>query len=476
MVTRETTINDSGRPTARPVERAASRQGSPGLTLAIVCAAVFMANLDLLIVNIAFPAIQQDFADAGRSALSWVLNGYAIVFAALLVPAGRLADRFGRRLGFQVGLGIFTLGSALCAIAVNPETLVAARLVQAAGAAALIPTSLGLLLQATPPAERIRAIGIWAAVAGMASAAGPVLGGLLVELSWRWVFLVNLPIGGLAALAASRYVIESRDLGPSRRPDFLGAGLLIVGIGTLALGIVQGPDWGWTSLGVVGSLALAAVAIAGFAVRTFTHDAPIIEPALLRVRTFAVANVAVLCYMTSLAAMILISVEFFTGVWGYSALRAGLAISPGPISVTLTTLRNPRFIARFGHSRVAAAGALFMVAGCAYWVLFMEAERNYLVAALPGMIVAGIGVGLAMPAQLAAGSSALPPERFATGSAVFNMSRQIGAVLGVAILVAILGSLDPADPLAAFERGWIFIAAAALASGAASLAIGRVRR
>src|SRR4051795_1597724 len=211
----------------------------------VVCVGVFVSSLDLFIVNIAFPDLRADFPATSLAGLSWVLNAYAIVFAALLVPAGRWADRAGRKRAFLGGLALFTLASAACAAAPSVDVLVAARVVQAAGAAVLMPASLGLLLPAFPPEKRGLAIGLWAAVGGTAAAAGPVIGGLLVEGSWRWVFLVNLPVGIFAIVAGARVLREIREV-DAQRPDVLGAVLLTGAVGTLIAAIVEGPDWGWT--------------------------------------------------------------------------------------------------------------------------------------------------------------------------------------------------------------------------------------
>src|SRR3954470_10676749 len=217
----------------------------PWKVLAVVSVAVFMVSLDLFIVNVAFPDIERDFAGTSVATVSWVLNAYAIVLAALMVVAGRYADRTGRRRAFLAGLLVFVAGSALCGAAPSVETLVAARVIQATGAALLLPTSLALLLPEFPPRQRAEAIGVWAAVGGVAAAFGPPVGGLLVEASWRWVFLVNLPVGLAGLWAASRTLHEVGESRDSARPDLAGAVMFAVAIGLLALGIVQGRDWGW---------------------------------------------------------------------------------------------------------------------------------------------------------------------------------------------------------------------------------------
>jgi EmrB/QacA subfamily drug resistance transporter len=437
--------------------------------LIVVSVAVFMANLDLFIVNIAFPEIAREFGDAGVARLSWVLNAYAIVFAALLVAAGRLADRVGRRRGFLAGLLLFLAGSALCGLAPSVETLVAARVVQAAGAAALLPTSLALLLPEFRAEERAAAIGIWAAVGGIVAAAGPPLGGLLVDASWRLVFLVNLPVGIAAAAYGWRLLRETRDES-ALWPDWAGTLTLTAAVGALALGLVKAPDWGWDGAATLGSFATAAAGLALFWARSGAHPAPVLDRSMLRVRSFALANVAGLLFSAAFAAMLLAGVLYMTGVWGDSVLRAGLQIAPGPLMAALFAGVAGRLAGRAGQRTLAGAGSAIFAAGCAWWLWRLDPASGYAAAMLPGMLVTGVGVGLTLPSLASAAASSLPPARFATGSAVLTMSRQVGTVLGVAVLVAVLGA-DGTD----FDAGWAFMVVAATAASLAAFAIGPVR-
>src|SRR4051794_31122635 len=298
--------------------------------LIVVSAAVFMASLDLFIVNIAFPAIEHDFGGTSLASLSWILNAYAIVFAALLVPAGRTADRLGRKRSFIAGLGLFTLASALCALAPNVELLVAARVLQAVGAASVFPTSLALLLPEFPPAERRKAVSIWAALGAVAAAAGPPVGGLLVQAGWQLVFLVNVPIGIALLVFAVRILREAREPTGTPRPELAGAALLTAAVGALTLGIVKSSDWGWGGTQTIALLAVAALLLAAFWLRSRRHPAAVVEPELLRNRSFAFANAGALFFFMAFGAMLLASVLFLTQVWHESVIRAGLQIAPGP--------------------------------------------------------------------------------------------------------------------------------------------------
>jgi EmrB/QacA subfamily drug resistance transporter len=439
---------------------------------AVISAAVFMANLDLFVVNVAFPGIRADLG-GDVAGLSWVLNAYAIVFAALIVPAGRLADRYGRRAGFLLGTAVFAVASAVCAVSVNVELLVAARVGQAAGAAVLVPTSLGLLLAATPPAQRARAVRAWTAVGGLAAALGPVIGGLLAELDWRWVFVINVPVGVAALVVGKRVLPESREAVGGRLPDLFGAVLLVVALGGLTLGFVEGPEHGWSSTVVVAAFVGAAIGLAGFAARSARHPSPVVEYGLLATPAFATALVVVLLFSVAFAAMLLSIVVFMGDVWGASALKTGLAVAPGPLLVPPFALRVAgQAGARFGANRVAAAGCAVFAGGVAWWAVSLDADPSYLKEILPGMLLTGAGVGLALPILVTAATSVLPPDRFATGSALVNMCRQVGSVVGVAMFVAILGTVAGVTELAdRFALAWWAVAAVALVAASASLAI-----
>jgi EmrB/QacA subfamily drug resistance transporter len=438
--------------------------------IAVLALAVFMSSLDLFIVNLAFPYIGREYAGTSLSSLSWVLNGYTIVFAAVLVPAGRWADRVGRRRIFAAGLVVFGVGSLLCGVAPGVAALIAARVIQAVGAGLMVPASLSLLLAAVPPSARARAIGTWSAIGALGAAAGPVIGGSLVQLSWRWVFWINIPVAVAAIALTSRVVPESKDDRIQGRPDIVGAGLLAAAVGLVALALVEAPGWGWGSPGFFG-LLIAALACGTIMVdRSRRHHAPVIELGLLRSRTFSGAFAASILYYAGFGAFVLNSVEFLTDEWHYSAVRAGLAIGPGPLMVLpFARLVAPPLAARLGGpGRVAVIGCVVNAAGQLLWLSQIQAHPAYLTHLLPAQLLGGAGVGLAIPSLLGAGSASLPPARFGTGSGILNMARQVGTVLGVAGLVAILARVDPADPLAAFRHGLILIVAFFAAAGVVS--------
>ena len=438
--------------------------------LAVLCGAPFLAGLDLFVVNVAFNRIGESFPGHSLGAMSWILNGYAIVYAALLIPLGRWADLVGNKRGFLFGLGLFTAASAAAAASPNLGVLIGCRLAQAVGAAALTPTSLGLLLHAAPAARRAFSVRIWAASSAVAAALGPMVGGLLVELSWRWIFLINVPIGAALAWLALRRVPDFRVDHAERELDLRGAALLTVGIGALSLGLVEGNDWGWRTAGILGSVGVSAVTLAGFAVNNARHRSPLIAPELLRVRSFAWANVTTWLFNASFAAGLLGAIFWMQDVWGYSALATGFAVAPGPLMVPLFALGGQALTRRVPPGVLVAVGSALWAFGSVLVLSSVGPQRNYVADLLPGWLICGIGVGLALPTILASATAQLPPARSATGSAVVSMTRQVGIVVGISGLVALLGS--PVGYPAthhAFVRVWWAVVVVALAAALAAL-------
>lgn len=442
--------------------------------LLVTSVAVFMALLDVTIVNIAFPDIRRSFPADSLAGLSWILNGYNVVFAAGLIPAGRLADRFGRRRFFLAGIGMFLIGSLVCALAGSLGVLVAARVAQAVGASVLMPTSLSLVLPEFPLEKRATATAFWTATGAIAAAAGPSLGGLLVNWQgWRWVFLVNLVIGVPALIPAVRLLKESRDERATGWPDLTGAAVLATGVAVLALVLAKGADWGWSSAPVLGGLGVSVVLLAWFTSRSRRRAVPLIDPSLFRIRSFSAATAGTFLFNIGFFAQLLNGVLFLTGVWGYSALAAGAALTPGPIAAALCAPLAGRLADRFGQRVIAVPGGLLFGSGALLLALRTGADHHYLATILPSMVLAGAGVGLVLPAFGSAAVAELPRARFATGIAVTACFRQLGAVVGIAGLVAVLGATD--IPLDGAHRVWALAAISGLTSVVAGVALGRVR-
>jgi EmrB/QacA subfamily drug resistance transporter len=441
--------------------------------LLLVSLAAFMAFLDATIVNIAFPALQRAFNGASTSSISWVLNAYNIVFAALLILAGQLGDRYSRRRLFMCGLALFTFASACCATAPSLTALIAWRILQAVGGAMLIPTGVALLLASFPAERQIRAIALLAAVSGVAFAAGPSIGGGLIHaVGWRGIFLINVPVGLLTLVLAWQLAsTQAQSPRGSRLPDLVGALLMLLGVGLLALAIVQGNVWGWSDLRTFAAFITAACLTAAALWRAGRHPAPAIELDLFRARRFAVANVAVFAFAVGLGAKLLCDVLFMTSVWHYSELRTGLAVSASPLITAAVASTAARLAIRVGSRAAAALGGILYASGCFWYVTRMGTEPQYLSSYLPGTVFTGVGIALILPTLTSAAVMAVPTPRLAAGAGINSMIRQVGAVLGVALFVAIVGSPAPATALAAFHHGWTLAAIASSVAALATLAL-----
>jgi EmrB/QacA subfamily drug resistance transporter len=437
--------------------------------LAVCSIAVFLVSIDVTIVNIAFPAILEDFG-ADRAELSWVLSAYNIAFAACLLTSGRLADRFGRRRVFFTGIWTFVAASALCGLAPTTETLIAARVVQAMGGALIMPSSLALVLPEFPIERRSAAIGVWGAVGGLAAALGPVLGGALIDvIDWRGLFFINAPLCLVAYLFGRKLLVESRDPNATGLPDIVGAVLATSGVAFVVLGIVEGERWGWSSTKTIGVFSLGVALVAAFVVRCARHPDPVLDLALLQKRFFSVANAAGFVFSAGFFAMIFVNVQFLNGVWGYDVTGAGLAIAPGPTMAAIVAAPAGRLADRVGHRLVIVPGAVLFAIGVGAATL-LPAEPDYWSTFFPIYIITGIGVGLTISTLGSASSAFLPPDRFAMGGAFNATVRQIGAALGIASVVAILGEAADLD---AFDACFVFVAVAGLASGALMWALYR---
>ncbi|MCC3771812.1 MFS transporter, partial [Streptomyces sp. UNOC14_S4] len=458
-------------PETRTADTAAAPAAPPAdprrwLVLTVASAAQFLAILDLFAVTVAFPALEKSFPEASMASMSWVLNGYTIVLAALLIPAGRLADDTSRKASFLLGMLLFGLSSVGCAIAPSLTVLIVARVVQAVAAAVLVPTSLGLALPAFPEHERSTAIGIWTAVAAVAAGSGPVLGGLLVQLSWRWIFLINVPVCAIAAVAGVR-LLPNVARKASQGLDLLGSALILLASGALTMAFVEAPDWGYTAPGTVVCFVAAVVLTAVCVWHVRRSPAPIISPALFANRMFRVGTAGIFLYYLAFASMLFQAALFLTGQWHYTVLRAGLGIAPTPVTVMILSSQSGRIIKRIGARTSAVAGGLVFAAGCAWWLATADSSPAYAATYLPGAILVGAGNALIQPALFGA-ASALPAEQLSVGSGTLMMSRQIGSALGVALLTAILGSSEH-PTMGAFRHGWVYMIVTALLATLAGL-------
>ncbi len=427
----------------------------------------FMGSLDLSIVNVAFPALERAFPHDTAASLSWVLTGYAIVFGSLLVVAGRTADRVGSRRVFFFGLGVFCFGSLLCGVAPSVVTLIIGRIVQGVGASAVLPSSLGLLLGAYPKERRSQIVSLWGGIGALAVATGPSLGALLITgFGWRAAFFVNLPVGLVAWIAGRRTLERTPGTDSASRPDYPGVAFLSLALAGLVLAISEGPTWGWSNGRVVAGFVGGVVLLVIFLVRSRRHPEPVLDLTLFRARSFSVANTAAFLYSMGFFAMLLGNILFLTSVWHYTILRAGLAVTPGPLVVAVVSGPAGKLAARVGFRRVLSIGFVVFSLGVLWYVWRVGLSPHYVTRWLPGTLIVGLGIGLTFPVMSAAAVSSLDPARYSVGSAVNQTARQIGGALGIAILVVVLGTpVSASAALHNFRHLWIFIASSAVIAG-----------
>jgi EmrB/QacA subfamily drug resistance transporter len=416
--------------------------------LAITSGTTFLAFLDVTIVNLAFPDLRRDFAGVSVSELSWVITAYGVLFAALLAPAGRIADLVGRRRIFLIGISGFTVASLATALAPSIEALIVARVLQGSAASLMIPSALGLVLAESPPERRRAAVGVWGAAAGISAAVGPSLGGVLVDaFDWRAVFLINLPIGAALTLAGVR-VLREVETAERRLPDVVGTAALALGLGAVVLGVTQASDWGWESESTVTSIVVGAALVAFSLLRSRHHPAPAVETGLWRNRVFAAANASSVLFGASMYSWMLLCVLFVTAQWHYSILEAGLAVSPGALTAAVSSVLVGSRAGVQGQ-RIAVVGGSLLVAAVGLWlVAVLGPEPRFLSIWLPAGLVSGLGMGAVATGLSSAAATSVAPTQFAAATGLTVMARQLGGALGIAALAAIFeaqrgGGIDP---------------------------------
>lgn len=414
----------------------------------VISAGSILASLDLFVVNLAFSSIGKSFSGTSMGVLGWIVSGYAVTFAAFLVPAGQLADQYGRRRVFGIGLLVFSLASALCGLAPDAGALIVGRAVQGLGAALMVPTSLGLLLHAYPSRLHSRMLGIWVASGSLAASLGPVFGGLLVAADWRRIFYINLPVSVLA-LSFLRYVPETQAR-PGRLPDLAGSLALLAAIATLIMAITfLGDPTQSVKHGL--SLLLAAIGLTGvFIWRCQRASVPALDLSVFRSWVFSVATIGMLAFYIGFAMLLLGCMLFVLKVWHWSAIHAGLGFAVGPATAAITSVSVGQW--RVPPRRLALMGGVLFAAAGIWWWWRLGDTAQYVWDYLPGLILSGMAAGSAQTGLLAGGTSALSAERYATGAGVLNTARQIGAGVGASIFVAVVGLGTSAN---AYKANWL---------------------
>ena len=418
--------------------------------LGLLLIVAFVAQVGFFVVNVAMVPISADFGGANLSGVSWVLNVYAIVFASMLVPAGRVADLRGRKKILLAGVVVFTLASLICALAPTLAILIAGRAIQAVGAAMIVPTSLGLLYPSFPRRQHIMVVGIWSGVSAVASPCGPLLGGLISSVSWRWIFVVNVPIGVVAVVVGALLLPKVHQPVGSRLPEALSVGSLLTSVALLVLASVQGPVWGWADGRIVGLFVAATVAGALTVQRALRAPVPVIETCLFESSRFSAAAVAAFIYFGGSAVFVLGSTLYLQGAWHFSPLQAGLAMAPAAVTTAALALCAGPIATRFGPTAPAVVGTTLMSAAALYWLVMVHDSAHYWTEMLPGLLIMGVSAGLSLAPMFAAANT-LPTDRATTGTAVINMSRQVGTAVGVGALVALTAGVAPAI---GYPRAW----------------------
>ncbi|MGH3114008.1 MAG: MFS transporter [Gaiellaceae bacterium] len=450
-------------------------------TLGALAFALFMIMLDNTVVNVALPSIQRDL-DIGLSELEWTVNAYALTFAVLMLSGGKLADFFGRRRVFLIGLAIFTLASLACGLATSGGTLIGARMIQGVGAAIMLPATLSIISATFPPHQRGMAIGIWAGVSAMALAIGPLIGGLITEhIDWSWIFFVNVPIGVLGIVVSALVIHESRDTSADQRLDIPGLLASAVALFALTFALIEANAYGWGDPLIVGLFVLSAVAFAAFVWLEAHQRSPMLDLSLFRSSTFAGANVVALLVTLAMFGVVFFMSIYMQNILGYSATKTGAAFLPMTVLIILIAPAAGKFSDRVGSRWLMTAGMTCLTVALIVFSRLGLDSGFWDIA--PGLLVGGLGLALVMTPMTAAALGSVPVEKSGVGSGVLNTFRQVGGALGIAVMGAIVASYidldaagrpDPAAFIDGFQRALEVSAVFALLG--AVIAAGTIRK
>lgn len=442
----------------------------PARVLAMCSGITFMAFLDFTVVNIAFPDILKSFEHTSLNTVTWVVSGYAVMFAALLAPAGRIADSIGRRTVLLWSLGVFTIASFVCGVAPSIGWLIAGRFLQGAAAGGMIPAALGLILSTTPRERIPRAVATWSAASGFSAVIGPSVGGVLLRvLDWRWVYFVNLPIG-VVLLLGGLAVLPGHVRGSGGRlPDSVGSVALGLGIAGVVSALTEGDQWGWADARTIG-LGVIGLALIGVTVlRSRAHEAPAIDTTVWRSPTYKIANLGLAMLSANMFAWNLAAPLFATTIWHWTILETAGALCIGGVASMAGSLSAGRLTTPAAHVKVAMAACLLFTASNAIWASGLYGTTsNFWTAWLPAGILGGIGLGLGFTCLSTLAAGAVTPVKFAGGLGMTVAVRQVGGAVGVAGFAAIMVSSVTPRSLSAFHH--VFVAAMAVNIACALLA------
>jgi EmrB/QacA subfamily drug resistance transporter len=417
-------------------------------------------SINLSIMYVVYPEIQREFIHTSPGALSWILNGYTIVAAATLVLGGVLADRTGRKRALLAGTALSLVSVVVCGSAPNANTLLVGRVLLAFAASLLIPASTSLVLRAFPPEKSAMAFGVLSSFGGVSAAAGPSLGAFIIDLGgWRWAFFANVPLALAALVLGPKVLTESRDERTRDIPDLIGAAMLMVGLTSTILAVVQSPAWGWGDRRTLGALAAGLVLLASMVLRSLRHKAPFIDVRLFRYRNFALMNATSCGFAVAWFGMFFVLTQFLRNGWNFELLKAGLLVSPVPFGAGVLAPIGGRVADRVGYRPMMIAGAISFGLG-ALWYIFVVSATPSVARWMPGIILIAIGTGFVFPSVQGGTVVGMPPERYAIASGVNHTVQRVGAVVGNAIAVMFVASVGPAH---AFDRFmWIVLVCSVL--------------
>lgn len=417
-------------------------------------------SINLSIMYVVYPEIQREFSGTSPGALSWILNGYTIVAAATLVLGGVLTDRTGRKRALLIGSGLSLVSVLVCGSAPNANTLLVGRVILALAASLIIPASTSLVLLAFPAYKSAMAFGVLASFGGVSAAAGPSLGAFIIDLGgWRWAFFFNVPLALVALTIGPKVLTESRDERTRDMPDLIGAAMLMLGLTSTILAVVQSPAWGWADERTLGALIAGVVLLALMVVRSIRHRSPFIDVRLFRYRNFALMNATSCGFAVAWFGMFFAFTQFLRNAWDFDLLKAGLLVSPVPFGAGVLAPIGGRVADRVGYRPMMIAGAVSFGLG-ALWFIYVVSATPSVARWIPGITLIAVGTGFVFPSVQGGTVVGMPADRYAIASGVNHTVQRVGAVVGNAIAIMFVASVGPAR---AFDRMfWIVLVCSVL--------------
>lgn len=438
---------------------------SAWLALGVTTLVFFLVVIDVSAVNVAFPSIARDL-DTSTATLSWILSGYNITLAALVLLSGRLADSLGRKRVFLPGVTVFAVGSVLCGLAPNVGLLIAARIIQGIGGAILAPTATAVVLPDFPPTKRSTAIGVLGATGGLGAVAGPALGSFLIDIwSWRGIFLINVPICVIVLVAGVKLLRESKNPQARGQIDLLGVAIGTFAITAIMLAIVQSESWGIGDSRVLALFVLGLVLIPVLIRRSANHDEPLIELPLFRYRSFTVANAGVAFYSLAFTSGFLTNTLLLQDLWDQSIIVTGQALLLSPLVSAVTSPLIGRLADRVGHRWILTMGCLSNAGGYLLYLLFLDESPHVFDRYVPISVLIGFGIGATIATWSSAGLADIGPAVFGTANATMRTTQQVFYALGISVVVAILAAAS-ADTIDGYRNAWMWVVGCYLAAAA----------